>query len=287
VTAMSHTHPTHAQEASVTTTAPTRTRTGSGYVLDPAWHAERERLTSLTSLYDGTTLQLAEHLGLRPGWRCADLGAGTGTVARLLAERVGPSGSVLAVDTDTRFLDVLADDVLTVRRQDVTDDALPAGAFDLVHARLLLEHLPTRDAVLPTMAATVAPGGWLLVEDFDWAETAVIDPAAPVHAKVAGACQTVMRAHGYDPNYGRRLPRALAAAGLADVGTHAASAVVPADPVAGVPQWELLVAQLAPVLLAQGLVTPADLAAFSALCHDGDTVVFAPLMVSCWGRRPA
>jgi SAM-dependent methyltransferase len=258
----------------------------TGYVLDPAWHAERERLTSLTSLYDATTLHLAEQLGLAPGWHCADLGAGTGSVAVALARRVGPEGSVLAVDTDTRFLDVLADDVLMVRRQDVAAEPLPAGRFDLVHARLLLEHLPQRDAVLPAMAAAVAPGGWLLVEDFDWADTAVIEPSVPVHAKVAGACRTLMGAHGYDPNYGRRLPRALAAAGLVDVGTHAAAAVVTADPVAGVPQWELLVAQLRPALLASGLVTAADLDAFAVLCHDGDTVMFAPLMVSSWGRRP-
>ena len=91
-----------------------------------------------------------------------------------------------------------------------------------------------------------------------------------------------MTAHGYDPNYGRRLPRAMAAAGLVDVGTHAAAAVVTADPERGVPQWELLVAQLTPALLASGLVTAADLDAFTALCHDGGAVMFAPLMVSCW-----
>lgn len=265
-----------------TTTAPT-----TGYVLDPAWHAERERLTSLTRLYDGTTLRLADELGLAPGWHCAEVGAGTGTVAQLLADRVGPDGSVLAVDTDTRFLDVLADDVLTVRRQDITAEPLPAGRFDLVHARLVLEHLASRDAVLPALAGALAPGGWLLVEDFHWVTASVIDPPDEVHSRVAGACRTLMSAGGYDPAYGARLPRAVAAAGLTDVGTSASSALVHADPVTGVPQWELLVAQLRPALLAHGLVTDADLAAFSALCHDGTTVLFAPLMVSSWGRRPA
>ena len=62
---------------------------------------------------------------------------------------------------------------------------------------------------------------------------------------------------------------------------------VDADPVRGVPQWELLVEQLAPGMLAAGLVTERDLRAFGELLHDGVTVVFAPLMVSSWGRRPA
>ena len=115
----------------------------------------------------------------------------------------------------------------------------------------------------------------------------VIDPPAAVHTKVANACRALMSKGGYDPEYGPRLPRALAGTGLVDVGTSASSMLVHADATRGVPQWELLVAQLGPALLAHGLVTDDDLAAFSALCHDGDTVFFAPLMVSSWGRRPA
>jgi SAM-dependent methyltransferase len=257
------------------------------YALDPAWHAERERLGSLTRLYDGTTLRLARHLGLTSGWRCADVGAGTGSVAELLVESVGEAGHVLAVDTDTRFLEPLTGATLSARRQDITAEPLPAAAFDLVHARLLLEHLPARERVLPELAHALVPGGWLLIEDFDWVTADVIDPPAAVHERVATACRSSLEGHGYDPGYGRRLPRAMRAAGLVDVGTSASSAQVDADPVHGVPQWELLIEQLAPGMLAAGLVTEHDLDGFRDLLHDGVTVVFAPLMVSCWGRRPA
>ena len=255
------------------------------YPLDPAWHAERERLTSLTCLYDGATLRLAEQLGLSPGWRCAEVGAGTGTVAELLAERVGPSGHVLAVDTDTRFLEPLADATLAVQARDITRRPLPPDQFDLVHARLLLEHLPARDDVLRSLASAVAPGGWLLVEDFDWSAATLVDPPSSVHTRVADACRSFLQAHGYDPQYGRRLPRALRAAGLGEVGTSAVSMQVDADPARGVPQWGLLVDQLAPGLLGAGLVSEEDLGAFAELLHDGDSALFAPLMVSCWGRR--
>jgi SAM-dependent methyltransferase len=264
------------------TTPPSQHR----YALDPAWHAERERLGSLTRLYDPTTLRLVDDLGLATGWRCADVGAGTGSVAELLARAVGPEGSVLAVDTDTRFLEPLADATLHVRRQDITTEPLRAGEFDLVHARLVLEHLPARDAVLPALADALAPGGWLLVEDFDWDGAALVDPPAPVHDKVTAACRAVLEAHGYDGGYGRRLPRAMRAAGLVDVGTFATSAQVDGDPVRGIPQWELLVEQLAPGMVAAGTVTEQDVREFRALLHDGGTVVFAPLMVSTWGRRP-
>src|SRR3954449_3152982 len=255
-----------------------------GYALDPAWHAERDRLDSLTSLYDTRTLQLGERLGLAAGWRCLDAGAGTGSLAVALAERVGPAGSVTALDSDVRFLAPLESERLTVVESDLASADLPAGRFDLVHARLVLEHLPERDRVLDGLAAAVRPGGWLLIEDFDWSTAMVVDPPSELHDRVANACLTLFSAHAYDPYYGRRLPRRLAAAGLVDVGTHAEAVQVRADRERGVPQWELLVDQLAPGLLAQRLVDETDLERFHALWHDGESVCFAPLLVSSWGR---
>jgi SAM-dependent methyltransferase len=265
----------------MTTTAPIPT---NGYALDSAWHAERARLDSLTALYDPTTLALCERLGLGSGWRCLDVGAGTGTLAQALAERVAPSGSVVALDVDTRFLDPLAGPHLEPVALDVTERPLPAAEFDLVHARLLLEHLPARVEVLASMVRATKPGGWVLVEDFDWVTALVIDPPSDVHGRVATAIRSLFTRHGYDPLFGRSLPRRLRAAGLNGVDAHAQSILVDADPVNGVPQWELLADQLGPALLAAGLVGQEDLDAFHELLHDGETVCFAPLMVSCWGQ---
>jgi ubiquinone/menaquinone biosynthesis C-methylase UbiE len=258
----------------------------TGYALDPSWYAERDRLNSLTGLYDASTIDICEQIGIGDGWRCAEVGAGTGSVAQLLAERVGATGHVLAVDLDTRFLDQLRSASLEVQRLDITTEPLPEGAFDLVHARLLLEHLPRRNDVLTDLVRALAPGGWLVVEDFDWSTATLVDPPSPVHTRVAEACRAAFTRRAYDAEYGRRLPGALRAAGLVDVRTHAASAQVSGNRELGVPQWELLVDQLAPLLLAYELVSTADLDEFTRLCHDGDTVFFAPLMVSCAGRRP-
>jgi len=255
------------------------------YLLDPSWHAERERLNSLSELYDDTTMRLIEALPLPVGAHCADVGAGTGSVALRVAELVGPQGHVVATDTDTRFLEPLANEAITVVRADVTVEPPTPGAFDLVHARLLLEHLVCRDTVLMRLTSALAPGGWLVVEDLDWATATLADPPSPVHARIAAACRSFMLSRGYEPDYGRRLPRLLRRAGLVDVRTHTASAEVRADAVLGVPQWELLVDQLAPGLLAERLVSRTDLRTFTDLCHDGDTVFFAPLMVSSWGRN--
>lgn len=257
------------------------------YALDASWHAERDRLNGLTALYDPGTLSVCDRIGVAHGWRCLDLGAGTGALAVALADRVGPSGNVVALDIDTRFLDPLAAPNLEIVALDVATEPLPNDMFDLVHARLLLEHLPARGHVLSNMVRATKPGGWVLVEDFDWVTALVIDPPSDVHRRVASAIRSLLSRHGYDPHYGRTLPRSLRAAGLTDVVTRAEAIQVDADPALGVPQWELLAEQFAPHLLSSGLVDQSDLDAFHDLLHDGHTVCFAPLMVSCWGRVSA
>ena len=102
---------------------------------------------------------------MQPGWRCLDVGAGGGSLTQWLCERVGPRGSVVAVDADTRFLDKLGAANLEVRRADVVHEPLPERAFDLVHTRFLLQHLPERERVLEKLARAVKPGGLLVVFD--------------------------------------------------------------------------------------------------------------------------
>src|SRR5207253_1047892 len=101
------------------------------------------------------------------GWRCLEVGAGAGSVARWLAGKVGPSGTVVASDLNPRFLDDVPANV-EVRQHDVAKDDLEVGAYDLVHSRLLLMHLPEPAGALEKMVRAVKPGGWLVTEEADW-----------------------------------------------------------------------------------------------------------------------
>jgi 2-polyprenyl-3-methyl-5-hydroxy-6-metoxy-1,4-benzoquinol methylase len=62
---------------------------------------ERSRLSLLEQYHDPLTVSQLDAIGVGEGWRCPDVGAGAGSVTRMLAERVGSTGSVLAVDLDT------------------------------------------------------------------------------------------------------------------------------------------------------------------------------------------
>ena len=116
---------------------------------------ERRRLELLEQCLDPMTTRSLDAIGVKPGWRCLELGGGGGSVTRMLCDRVGPDGRVAAVDLDTRFLDEIEADNLDVLSQNVLTDGIPGDAYDLVHARLLLMHLPTREKFVGDMAAAV------------------------------------------------------------------------------------------------------------------------------------
>jgi trans-aconitate methyltransferase len=105
---------------------------------------ERTRLRLLEEYHDPLTASQLDAIGVGAGWRCLDAGAGGGSVTRMLVDRVGSTGSVLAVDLDTTLLKGLASDRVEVRRHDLLSDGLPESEFDLVHARLLLMFLSPR-----------------------------------------------------------------------------------------------------------------------------------------------
>jgi ubiquinone/menaquinone biosynthesis C-methylase UbiE len=107
-------------------------------------------------------------LGIHYGLRCLEVGAGGGSVAVWLCERVGPSGGVVATDIDIQLLGNINLPNFEAIKHDITVDSLPESAFDFVHTRWLLHHLPKRELVIRRMIDALRPGGWLLLEDVDF-----------------------------------------------------------------------------------------------------------------------
>ncbi len=154
----------------------------SRYPLRNAAPEEAARLGTLQSLHDASTIRQFERLGVAPGWRCAELGAGAGSVARWLADRVGAAGSVTAIDRDTTLLaDLAASPNVTVVEGDLTTMSFGSSCFDLVHSRSVLMHLDDPDAVVERLVPALAPGGVVLFEEADGApaERAVSLPGVP------------------------------------------------------------------------------------------------------------
>ncbi|MGY2063417.1 class I SAM-dependent methyltransferase, partial [Nocardia gipuzkoensis] len=105
---------------------------------------ERDRLLLLQRYRDDDTFQVLRSLPMTSAWRCLEIGAGTGSVAYWLGEQC-PNGRTVAVDTDTRNLDPDRLPNVEVLAADITTHEFPTAAFDLIHARAVLCHLPQRE----------------------------------------------------------------------------------------------------------------------------------------------
>jgi SAM-dependent methyltransferase len=190
---------------------------GTEYVLENAWQSAERRLRGLETTYDPTTKRRLAARGVADGWNCLEVGAGAGSIARWLGEQVGPTGTVVAADIDVHLLIDMPDNVL-VRQLDVQTEPLPENAFDLIHTRLVLNHLPQREQVLDKLVTALRPGGWLVVEEGDTFATGAVDEDED-HARAMRAwCDVVAMA--IDVDLGRRLPRMFSERGLDEIGVE-------------------------------------------------------------------
>jgi SAM-dependent methyltransferase len=282
-----------------------KTHTEGQYLFPHSWEGEGERLTSLASAFDPITRRHIAPLGLAPGWRCLEVGAGTGSIARWLSEVVGPKGRVLATDLSLELMQGLEGANLELRQHDIVRDPLPEGEFDLVHCRLVLEHLPGRLDALAKMARALAPGGWLVVEDFCFRGRHATDRRGAVTiGTLLRFVSLVMQQNGWDPKWAPRLPIHLRRAGLTEVGAEGTQpvllgasrsvdwalpslarmrALVTGDgPELSPSPVQKVMAAAPPV---RRLIT-GRLDGLERLLADPEFCYVAPTFVSAWGRRP-
>jgi ubiquinone/menaquinone biosynthesis C-methylase UbiE len=119
-------------------------------------------------------LEILSSLGLTPGMAVADVGAGTGLFTRLIAEKVGPTGKVYAVEISPEFLSHIAAEVRKRGQAQVVtvlgtqeSTTLPQGSVDLVFLCDVYHHLEKPNKTLVSIRRALKPGGRLVVIDFD------------------------------------------------------------------------------------------------------------------------
>jgi len=257
-----------------------------GYLLDNRQAEAGTRFDALGSLFNPVTFRHLDSVGIAAGWRCWEVGAGGQSVPSWLAHRVGPTGSVIATDIDVSRLGDEAG--FEVRRHDVGTDPAPGAAFDIVHARLVLVHVPRRAEALASMVSALRPGGWLLLEEADPMLQPLVSPdesgpAQRLANKLKHDFRTLMVERGVDLAYGRTLPRLLREAGLEDV---RADAFFPlAGPACNVLE-EATVEQIRGRLVAAGLATDDEIDEHLSNVRGGRLDLATSPLVSAWGRRP-
>jgi SAM-dependent methyltransferase len=258
-----------------------------GYLLDNRQREAGQRFDALSQLFNPTTFRHLAAVGLVLGWAVWEVGAGGPTVPRWLASQVGHAGRVVATDIDTAWMDSLSG--VEVLQHDVGVDPPPAGPFDLVHARLLLVHVPRREEALATMASVLRPGGWLVVEEADpnLQELVCLDEIGSQQRlanRLKRGFRQLLEQRGVDLAYGRTLPRRLREIGLIDVEADAHF------PITGPACTELeraSIEQLRDRLIAANIATTNEIDEHLTAVVSGQLDLTTSPMITAWGRKPA
>jgi len=252
----------------------------SSYVFDGTAHAaELERLRTLERIFDPGTHRLLGAMGATTGARCLEVGAGAGSIATWLADTVGPTGHVLAVDVSARFLGTAARANLQVREGDIRTTRLEPASFDVVHARFVLIHLPQAMDALGAMLACLKPGGALVLEEPDFSSARAFTGSFEQRrgfGNVNRAIEAMFRQGRMDHGFGARLPGLVQARGLTDLVVENDAPIVRG----GAPHATMMAmstAQLREKYLATGLVSEEDLAGYASFAADP----------SCWATYHA
>lgn len=261
-------------------------RAGAGYLLDNQQVQAGTRFQALSALFDPVTFRHLDRIGVGAGWRCWEVGAGGPTVPAWLSARTTAPELVLATDIDLSWIPAGAP--FRTQRHELGTDPLPAEGFDLVHARLVLVHIPDRDRALSDLVGALRPGGWLLVEEADPDLQPLVcpdqhGPAERLANRLKTGFRQLMAERMVDLAYGRTLPRRLREAGLDEVEADAYFPV--ASPHTAVLELAT-VEQIRSRLTEAGLATDEEIVQHLANVRAGGMDFATSPLVSAWGRKP-
>jgi SAM-dependent methyltransferase len=254
------------------------------YTLPHELEGEQQRLALMSELLDPVELAHIARLGVRPGWRCLELGCGNGSIAQVLAERVAPVGHVVASDIDLSYVSDLRVPCLEIRKIDILQDVIEEGCYDFVVARALLHHLmPARNA-LERMVTALKPGGLLLSIEPDILPCTVAEPDS-MHTFWQGWLQWSVSA-GIDYFMGRKIAAWMDSLGLEDVAGEAYTAQFNGGS-DWARYWTETLRELAPALLKSGYISQKMLDEFHISYRDPHYWTSVITFTANWGRKAA
>lgn len=247
---------------------------------------ELVRLQMLERIFDAGTQRRMLATGLTTGWHCLEVGAGAGSIVRWLEQRVGPSGKVVALDTNPRFLRGSSSSTIEIMQGDICDTELPLATFDLVHARYVMIHIAEYRKAFERMLRCVKPGGWVVIEEPDFqAARAVTGPeeARLSFGRVTDAIERMFTSLGMDYALGAQLPALFQEYDLSHLtveheGHLSAGGAMVAQ------LMKLSAEQLRDKYVATGKVTEADIEQYCRLADDPDAwaIYYATVAVTGW-----
>lgn len=253
---------------------------------------ERLRMQAAAIAFDAGVM--LDRIGVAPGWRCLDLGCGSGGMLELLSGRAGPSGRVVALDADAVLLEharAHARERGLGNVEFVQGDAyrteLPRGSFDLVHVRFVASTAGRPRELIREAVALARPGGVVALQEPD-TSTLKCFPPHDAWDRLAQVLEQVFACAGGDVRLAQNLYQLVRRAGLEEVRYRPFLVGFRADE----PMADYLPATIESVrgtILRHKLMDEAELNATLAACRrhlaDPGTISTYVTVAQVWGRR--
>jgi len=259
--------------------------------------AELRRLVAQAAGLETEAASMLDAIPINPGWRVVDIGCGPVGILAMLSQRVGPSGAVVGVERERRFVDVATDDIERRRLSNVEivcGDAFSTdfeeASFDFAHERLVLMNLPQpeQQRLVSHMLALLKPGGTIALQDYDRV-SCLCYPEHPSWTILLDAYSTAFRASGGNSSTGRALPWLLRSAGARNVQTKVQARFLDVGDSRRAHHLGLLDVMRAKIL-AMGQLSKSEFTGHERALRqhiaDPDTLVMDHLLVQAWGSKP-
>jgi SAM-dependent methyltransferase len=250
------------------------------------------RLHVLHDIYAPAGRRVLNEAGVRKGMKAVDFGCGVGVVTRMLAEMVGPGGSVTGVDVNGEQLSEAAAWCeshglrnTSFVKADACQTGLPRGSYDLVYCRFLLLHLQDPMGCLREMREVLRPGGIIVVEDGDLASATSVPPSS-TDAFADLFCR-FGPTRGLDYSLAKDLYHMVIRAGFVDVDVEIHQPAITRGVNRSFLKWS--VEEAGPTFVDAGIITSERLAhtlvEMQKAIEDPDVLILAPRMSLVSGRK--
>jgi 2-polyprenyl-3-methyl-5-hydroxy-6-metoxy-1,4-benzoquinol methylase len=263
------------------------------YVFDFS-EEEAQQLQLQSQLLLPATRRFLEDAGITSGMKVLDVGSGVGDVALLLAELVGPAGTVVGIENNPAALHTARTraqaaeyNTISFVEGDLTRLLLNTG-FDAVVGRYILQHLKNPAIALRHLVRHLHPGGIVAFQEADLTFLGTCVPSVPLFEQVGNWVKEAFHRAGLDNQMGLRLYRVFIDAGLPAPQIYCETCVG-AGP--DWPQYDVIagrVRSLLPVILKHGIATEEEIEIDTLSQRLRDAVVsqrsiaMAPNLVSAW-----
>ena len=125
------------------------------------YHSQAASYEAGSKNQQGVGIRMINMLNVEKGATVLDLGCGTGCLTKVLSERVGPEGKVVAVDPDGERLKIARENhsASNITYIQADDQTFPQGQYDLIFCNIVIHWIRDKKAALERIYENLRPGG--------------------------------------------------------------------------------------------------------------------------------